>query len=108
MLETYNTYQLVRYLLYIFGLPIISHINNNSVGFKTSKEACCGQGPLNGMPGFCSATSNLCKNRDEYVFWDAFHPTERACRLIVQQIMNGTQEYMKPVNLNFILSDDQV
>ncbi|XP_076907908.1 GDSL esterase/lipase At5g33370-like [Bidens hawaiensis] len=78
--------------------------NPTAFGFKTSKEACCGQGPLNGMPGFCTVTSNLCKNRDEYVFWDAFHPTERACRLIVQQIMNGTQAYMKPVNLNLMLS----
>ncbi|KAK1431329.1 hypothetical protein QVD17_07786 [Tagetes erecta] len=75
-------------------------------GFKTSTTACCGQGPFNGLPGLCSLTSNLCPNRDEYVFWDAFHPTERACRIIVQQIMNGTPEYMKPMNLSLIMSLD--
>ncbi|KAD4583958.1 hypothetical protein E3N88_21559 [Mikania micrantha] len=75
-------------------------------GFVTSNTACCGQGPFNGMPGLCSLTSNLCPNRDEYVFWDAFHPTERACRIIVQQIMNGTQEYMKPMNLSVIMAVD--
>ncbi|MFS7937441.1 putative triacylglycerol lipase [Helianthus anomalus] len=75
-------------------------------GFKTSTTACCGQGPFNGFPGLCTMTSNLCQNRDEYVFWDAFHPTERACRIIVQQIMNGTPEYMKPVNLSVIMAVD--
>uniref|UniRef100_A0A2N9HNQ1 Uncharacterized protein n=1 Tax=Fagus sylvatica TaxID=28930 RepID=A0A2N9HNQ1_FAGSY len=74
-------------------------------GFVTSKVACCGQGPYNGL-GTCNPLSNLCPNRNTYVFWDAFHPSERANRLIVQQIMTGSNEYMNPMNLSTIMAMD--
>ncbi|KAG8362693.1 hypothetical protein BUALT_Bualt01G0109300 [Buddleja alternifolia] len=74
-------------------------------GFVTSKEACCGQGPYNGM-GLCTALSNLCPNRDLYVFWDPFHPSERANRIIVQQILTGSNTYMHPMNLSAIMALD--
>ncbi|KAL6564044.1 GDSL esterase/lipase ltl1 [Orobanche hederae] len=81
-------------------------INNpTAFGFVTSKVACCGQGPYNGL-GLCTAASNLCKNRDEYVFWDAFHPTERANRLIVRSILSGSEKYMAPMNLSTIMELD--
>ena len=71
----------------------------------TSKIACCGQGPYNGI-GLCTVLSNLCPNRDVYAFWDAFHPTERANRIIVDAILNGSSEVMKPMNLSTILAID--
>uniref|UniRef100_A0A2N9HNF4 GDSL esterase/lipase n=1 Tax=Fagus sylvatica TaxID=28930 RepID=A0A2N9HNF4_FAGSY len=74
-------------------------------GFVTSKVACCGQGPYNGL-GTCTPLSNLCPNRNIYAFWDAFHPSERANRLIVQQIMTGSTEYMNPMNLSTIMAMD--
>ncbi|KAL7589404.1 GDSL esterase/lipase At5g33370 [Lactuca sativa] len=77
--------------------------NPQAFGFETSKTACCGLGPYNGIPGSCNPSSNLCNNRDKFVFWDSFHPTERASRLIVEQMMNGTDEYMKPMNLTTIM-----
>ncbi|XXG90663.1 hypothetical protein AAC387_Pa12g2377 [Persea americana] len=74
-------------------------------GFVTSKVACCGQGPFNGL-GLCTSLSNLCPDRNLYAFWDAFHPSERANRLIVQQIMTGSNLYMNPMNLSSILAMD--
>ncbi|PIA57595.1 hypothetical protein AQUCO_00600366v1 [Aquilegia coerulea] len=79
--------------------------NPQSFGFVTSKVACCGQGPYNGV-GLCTALSNLCPNRDLYVFWDPFHPSERANRIIVQQIMTGSTELMHPMNLSTVLALD--
>ncbi|XP_059308201.1 GDSL esterase/lipase At5g33370-like [Lycium ferocissimum] len=79
--------------------------NPQAFGFVTSKIACCGQGPYNGI-GLCTPFSNLCPNRDEYAFWDPFHPTERANRIIVEQILTGTTEYMHPMNLSTILVID--
>ncbi|XP_068665000.1 GDSL esterase/lipase LTL1-like isoform X1 [Aristolochia californica] len=79
--------------------------NPGAYGFVTSKVACCGQGPYNGL-GLCTVLSNLCPNRDIYAFWDAFHPSERANRLIVQQILRGNTDYMKPMNLSTILAID--
>ncbi|KAI9092956.1 hypothetical protein K1719_027479 [Acacia pycnantha] len=84
----------------------LDFINNpRAFGFVTSKVACCGQGPYNGI-GLCTIASNLCPNRDEYAFWDPFHPSEKANKLIVQQIMSGTNEYMNPMNLSTILAMD--
>ncbi|XP_011024535.1 PREDICTED: GDSL esterase/lipase At4g28780 [Populus euphratica] len=81
-------------------------INNpQRFGFVTSKVACCGQGRYNGL-GLCTVVSNLCPNRNIYVFWDAFHPTERANRVLVQQLMTGTTEYMNPMNLSTIMALD--
>lgn len=79
--------------------------NPQAYGFVTSKIACCGQGPNNGI-GLCTPASNLCANRDQYAFWDPFHPSEKANRIIVQQIMNGSPEYMHPMNLSTILALD--
>ncbi|GAU16468.1 hypothetical protein TSUD_167000 [Trifolium subterraneum] len=79
--------------------------NPTAYGFATSKTACCGQGPYNGI-GVCSTSSNLCANRDLYAFWDPFHPTEKANRLIVEQIMSGSTRYMKPMNLSTIIALD--
>ncbi|KAF8039276.1 hypothetical protein BT93_B1722 [Corymbia citriodora subsp. variegata] len=74
-------------------------------GFVTSKVACCGQGPYNGL-GLCTVASNLCPNRDIYAFWDPFHPSERASRLIVRQILTGDTKYMNPMNLSTIMALD--
>ncbi|KAF0900844.1 hypothetical protein E2562_035479 [Oryza meyeriana var. granulata] len=74
-------------------------------GFATSKVACCGQGPYNGV-GLCTALSSICPNRSLYVFWDNFHPTERANRIIVAQFMAGSPDYMHPFNLSTILAMD--
>ncbi|XP_011077072.1 GDSL esterase/lipase At5g33370 [Sesamum indicum] len=79
--------------------------NPQAFGFTTSKIACCGQGPYNGL-GLCTPFSNLCPNRDLYVFWDPFHPSERANKLIVQQILAGSTAYMHPMNLSTIMALD--
>lgn len=79
--------------------------NPRRFGFVTSKVACCGQGPYNGI-GLCTTASNLCPNRDQYAFWDPFHPSEKANKLIVQEIMTGSTKYMYPMNLSTILALD--
>ncbi|KAL1338476.1 hypothetical protein HN51_033109 [Arachis hypogaea] len=79
--------------------------NPVAYGFTTSKIACCGQGPYNGL-GLCTPLSNLCPNRDLYAFWDAFHPSEKANKIIVEQIMYASTRYMNPMNLSTILALD--
>ncbi|KAK4480190.1 hypothetical protein RD792_013252 [Penstemon davidsonii] len=79
--------------------------NPQAYGFVTSKIACCGQGPYNGI-GLCTPLSNLCPNRDLYAFWDPFHPSEKANRIVVQQILSGDNKYMYPMNLTTILAMD--
>ncbi|XP_022743429.1 GDSL esterase/lipase At5g18430-like [Durio zibethinus] len=79
--------------------------NPGAYGFTTSKIACCGQGPYNGL-GLCTVLSNLCSNRDEYAFWDPFHPSERANGIIVDMILSGSTNYMSPMNLSTLLALD--
>ncbi|KAJ7973578.1 GDSL esterase/lipase [Quillaja saponaria] len=79
--------------------------NPQAFGFVSSKIACCGQGPYNGI-GLCTPLSNLCPNRDLYAFWDPFHPSEKANKIIVQQILSGSTDYMTPMNLSTILELD--
>ncbi|KAJ8760589.1 hypothetical protein K2173_015256 [Erythroxylum novogranatense] len=79
--------------------------NPQAYGFITSKVACCGQGPNNGI-GLCTVASNLCPNRDVYAFWDPFHPSERANGIIVDKIFTGSVEYMNPMNLSTIMALD--
>ncbi|KAL5711722.1 hypothetical protein ACHQM5_013976 [Ranunculus cassubicifolius] len=79
--------------------------NPQAFGFVTSKVACCGQGPYNGV-GLCREASNLCPNRDLHAFWDPYHPSEKANKIIVQQIMTGSAELMHPMNLSTIMELD--
>ncbi|CAL1382662.1 unnamed protein product [Linum trigynum] len=79
--------------------------NPEAFGFTDSEVACCGQGPYNGI-GLCTPASNLCQNRDVNVFWDAFHPSERANGFIVQTILNGSPDVISPMNLSTVLAMD--
>lgn len=79
--------------------------NPRAFGFITSKVACCGQGPYNGV-GLCTVASNICPNREIYAFWDPFHPTERANKIIVSTILTGSDKYMTPMNLSTIMALD--
>lgn len=45
-------------------------------GFKVSNTSCCNVDTSIG--GLCLPSSNVCKDRKEYVFWDAFHPSDAA------------------------------
>ncbi|KAE8727937.1 GDSL esterase/lipase [Hibiscus syriacus] len=81
--------------------------NPGAYGFTTSKIACCGQGLYNGL-GLCTPLSNLCPNRDEYVFWDPFQPSERANRILVDMILKGSAEHMCPMILSTFLALDTI
>ncbi|CAI0475271.1 unnamed protein product [Linum tenue] len=55
--------------------------NPGGHGFQVTNEACCGVGRNNGQIT-CLPLQAPCENRDEYLFWDAFHPTEAANRAV--------------------------
>ena len=50
-------------------------------GFTVTNAGCCGVGRNNGQVT-CLPFQTPCANRDEYLFWDAFHPTEAANILV--------------------------
>ncbi|TQE09731.1 hypothetical protein C1H46_004688 [Malus baccata] len=60
-------------------------------GFVEGKAACCGSGPYRGHLS-CGVKGgySLCHNVSEYVFFDPFHPTERAYEQLAKQFWIGT------------------
>ncbi|KAL1555935.1 GDSL esterase/lipase-like protein [Salvia divinorum] len=49
----------------------------SAFGFRVTNAGCCGVGRNNGQIT-CLPLQPSCQNRDEYLFWDAFHPTQAA------------------------------
>ncbi|CAI0475304.1 unnamed protein product [Linum tenue] len=46
-------------------------------GFTVTNEACCGVGKNNALLT-CLPFQTPCENRNQYLFWDSFHPTDAA------------------------------
>ncbi|XP_057419948.1 GDSL esterase/lipase At4g28780-like [Lotus japonicus] len=108
--------QMTRDLNSQLGSDIFIAVNTNTVhaefvtnpqayGFETSKIACCGQGPYNGL-GPCTPLSHVCPDRDVYAFWDAFHPSQRALEFIAEGVFNGSSDIISPMNLSTIMALD--
>ncbi|KAL2937540.1 hypothetical protein RDABS01_020989 [Bienertia sinuspersici] len=51
-------------------------------GFVEARKACCGTGILETSYLCNSKSPGTCSNATEYVFWDGFHPTEAANRIL--------------------------
>ncbi|KAH7861586.1 hypothetical protein Vadar_028046 [Vaccinium darrowii] len=63
---------------------VLDLINNpTTYGFKISNTSCCNVDTNVG--GLCLPNSKLCRNRTEYVFWDAFHPTDAANAILADK-----------------------
>ncbi|XAR61634.1 Triacylglycerol lipase [Bertholletia excelsa] len=66
-----------------YNLPLDLVRHPQRYGFKIANKGCCGSGVIE-VAFLCSFT---CANVSEYVFWDSFHLTERAYRIIVHQVL---------------------
>ncbi|MCO5553620.1 hypothetical protein L7F22_007145 [Adiantum nelumboides] len=64
--------------------PVFAYRSNpQQYGFKFGDKACCGGGRFNGIV-LCLPIVTPCSDRADYVFWDAFHPSESANKLLGQ------------------------
>lgn len=61
--------------------------NPSMYGFENVKKGCCATG-LYEMSYLCDKWSPYtCRDASKYVFWDAFHPTEKMNRILVTHLM---------------------
>ncbi|KAG6432024.1 hypothetical protein SASPL_103597 [Salvia splendens] len=67
----------------IYHLPLDLVRYPLKYGFQVSDKGCCGTGTIE-VAFLCKYT---CENASEYVFWDSFHLTENAYRLLVHDIL---------------------
>ncbi|XP_009625753.1 GDSL esterase/lipase At5g22810 isoform X1 [Nicotiana tabacum] len=66
-------------------LDLVTHPADN--GFFEARKACCGTGLLE-TSILCNAKSpGTCANASEYVFWDGFHPTEAANKILANDLL---------------------
>lgn len=66
---------------------IVTHAK--AYGFENTNTACCGAGKYGGWVT-CLMPEMACPDASKYVFWDAFHPTERVNYLTSLLLWNGT------------------
>nr|GMD08302.1 GDSL esterase/lipase At5g45670-like [Ipomoea batatas] len=71
---------------FIDAYAIFQDIVNNpsAFGFRVTNAGCCGVGRNNGQIT-CLPLQNPCPNRDEYLFWDAYHPGEAANTIVARR-----------------------
>ncbi|KAG0474443.1 hypothetical protein HPP92_014129 [Vanilla planifolia] len=72
--------------------------NPDVYGFRQLESSCCGSGVLNAEEG-CSPHSPYCHNREEYYFWDKYHPTQRGHEVLAMNAYNGSKVYAAPINI---------
>ncbi|XP_051150864.1 GDSL esterase/lipase EXL3-like [Andrographis paniculata] len=60
--------------------------NPEDFGFEVSDRGCCGTGIVEAAV-LCNPFSATCEDHSKYVFWDTFHPTEKAYQILVDRII---------------------
>ncbi|XP_057468673.1 GDSL esterase/lipase EXL3-like [Actinidia eriantha] len=68
-----------------YNLPLDLIRNPNKYGFEVANKGCCGTGVLE-VAFLCSFT---CPDVSDFVFWDSFHLTEKAYRIVVHQVLQN-------------------
>ncbi|KAB5512538.1 hypothetical protein DKX38_029566 [Salix brachista] len=72
--------------------------NSPAYGFSVINRGCCGIGRNRGQIT-CLPFQTPCTNREQYVFWDAFHPTEAVNVLMGRKAFNGDLSMVYPMNI---------
>lgn len=71
-------------------------------GFKESEIACCGSGAFNGDYS-CQMedrTFSLCNSLNDYLWFDARHPTHKANHQFAKEFWSGGPDVVAPYNLH--------
>ncbi|KAL0728034.1 hypothetical protein Bca4012_024127 [Brassica carinata] len=73
-------------------------VNPSRYGLVIPDKACCGSGRYGGA-STCLPLQQPCLDRNQYVFWDAFHPTETANKIIAENTFSKSAKYSHPISL---------
>ncbi|KAF7803246.1 GDSL esterase/lipase [Senna tora] len=86
LVDQFNTQLTDAKAIYINSYDIFQDIISNPLayGFRVTNAGCCGVGRNNGQIT-CLPMQTPCENRREYLFWDAFHPTEEGNAVVARR-----------------------
>ncbi|KAK1588431.1 hypothetical protein Q3G72_023169 [Acer saccharum] len=95
-----NTNHTTSTFVFLNTYAAFTDILNNPVfhGFSVTDRGCCGIGRNRGQIT-CLPFSIPCLNRDEYIFWDAYHPTQAFNQIIAEKAFNGGLSVCYPMNV---------
>ncbi|KAL2252156.1 UNVERIFIED_CONTAM: GDSL esterase/lipase [Sesamum indicum] len=82
LVDTLNTDLPDAQFILIDTSSISAGIDLSALGIRVSNAPCC---QVSESVGLCIAGKVPCSNRDEYSFWDNFHPTEILNRAVAQR-----------------------
>lgn len=74
------------------------------LGLRVVDSGCCGIGRNQGQIT-CLPFQMPCMNREEYVFWDAFHPTQAVNKIIAERAYAGPPSVCYPINVKQMAYD---
>ncbi|KAL0857547.1 hypothetical protein Bca101_062701 [Brassica carinata] len=67
--------------------------NSSRYGFKVADKGCCGTGRIE-LAALCNKlTPFTCSDPSTHVFFDSYHPTEKAYQIITDKLMKEYQKY---------------
>lgn len=89
----FNTYNILNNIIQ----------KSSTFGFNEVNSACCGLGELRAKVP-CIPISKFCSNRKNHVFWDLYHPTEAASRILVDTIFISSSQDIFPMNLQQLIN----
>ncbi|KAF7828981.1 GDSL esterase/lipase EXL3-like [Senna tora] len=69
--------------------PLLSMLQNPTrYGFEVTEKGCCGTGNIE-VGILCNPYSvNTCSNASNYIFWDSYHPTEKAYNALSSLVLD--------------------
>ncbi|XP_022141841.1 GDSL esterase/lipase At1g71691-like isoform X2 [Momordica charantia] len=97
MIDNLNTNLPGSRFTYINIARLFQDILANPMAY-VADHGCCGIGRNRGQIT-CLPFQMPCLNREQYVFWDAFHPTQRVNIIMARRAFNGDQTVAYPFNI---------
>ncbi|TVU14893.1 hypothetical protein EJB05_38390, partial [Eragrostis curvula] len=76
---------------------IFNNTHTPAYNFTVLDWACCGSGKFGA--GGCDASARLCNNRDKYLFWDDYHPSNAATEVAAKEIFGDPGIFVHPINV---------
>ncbi|CAL8170582.1 unnamed protein product [Prunus armeniaca] len=78
----------LKLVVFDISQPVLDMITNpGDNGFFESRRACCGTGRLETSMLCNSKSVGTCTNATGYVFWDGFHPSEAANKVLAGNLL---------------------
>ncbi|KAI4964478.1 hypothetical protein ZWY2020_005688 [Hordeum vulgare] len=76
-------------LMDIYGFLMDMMLRPQGYGFKESTLGCCGTGMMEVSVLCNGVTSAVCGDVADYLFWDSYHPTEKAYGILVDFVYDN-------------------